>query len=109
MPLGHSAAFIAMTIVIWTFGEMLSMPLFNAAVASRAGRGNRGRYMGAYSLTFSIAFVISPAAGTWVYDTFGHETLWYGVGVVGVAMWLGAVLLAPAFRRAPDAAPSESV
>ena len=93
MPLGSSIPFVALTIVVWTFGEMLALPIANAVVADRAGRAQRGRYMGVYMMAYSVAFVFAPAGGTWVFDRFGAETLWYGSAAVGALLWLWALSL----------------
>ena len=77
MPLGRGYAFGALTVAIWTFGEMLSMPLVTALIAGRADDSSRGRYMGLFSLIFSLAFVIAPAGGTAIYDRFGGDAVWY--------------------------------
>jgi len=76
MPLGRGFAYAALTVAIWTFGEMLSMPLVTALIAGRATNATRGRYMGIFSLGFSLAFVVAPAAGTAVYDHFGGDAVW---------------------------------
>jgi len=76
MPLGRGFAFAAFTVAIWTFGEMLSMPLVTALIAGRAADATRGRYMGIFSLGFSLAFIIAPAAGMAVYDRFGGDAVW---------------------------------
>jgi predicted MFS family arabinose efflux permease len=76
MPLGRGFAFGALTVAIWTFGEMLSMPLVTALIAGRATDATRGRYMGIFSLVFSLAFIVAPAAGTAVYDRFGGDAVW---------------------------------
>ncbi len=54
MPLGRGFAYGALTVAIWTFGEMLSMPLVTALIAARADDSNRGRYMGVFSFVFSL-------------------------------------------------------
>jgi MFS family permease len=77
MPLGRGFAFGGLTVAIWTFGEMLSMPLVTALIARRADDSNRGRYMGAFSFVFSLAFIIAPAAGTAIYDGLGPDAVWY--------------------------------
>ena len=77
MPLGRGFAFGALTVAIWTFGEMLSMPLVTALIAGRADDTNRGRYMGVFSLVFSLAFVVAPAGGTAIYGRFGGDAVWY--------------------------------
>ena len=77
MPLGRGFAFGALTVAIWTFGEMLSMPLVTALIAGRADDSNRGRYMGLFSFVFSLAFIVAPAGGTAIYDRFGADAVWY--------------------------------
>jgi len=90
MPLGRGFAFAGLTVAIWTFGEMLSMPLVTALIAGRADDTTRGRYMGMFSFSFSLAFIISPAVGTAIYERFGGDAVW----VVCAAVCL---LLAAAF------------
>lgn len=98
MPHGSSISFVAMTIVVWTAGEMLALPLANAIVADRAGRTQRGRYMGVYMMTYSVAFVFAPAGGTWIWDRFGADTLWHAAGVTGVLLWVWALTLRNSLR-----------
>ena len=76
MPLGRGFAFGALTVAVWTFGEMLSMPLVTALIAGRADDANRGRYMGLNSFSFSLAFIVAPAVGTAVYDGLGPDAVW---------------------------------
>jgi MFS family permease len=92
MPLGRGFAFAGLTVAIWTFGEMLSMPLVTALIAGRADDTTRGRYMGMFSFSFSLAFVISPAAGTAIYERFGGDVVW--VVCAAVCLLLAAAFLA---------------
>lgn len=98
LPLGRSLAFAVVAVLVWSVGEMLCLPLTNAVAATRAAAGGGGATMGAYSLSFSVAFVIAPAAGTSVYQHLGPAVLWGGVGVLGIVIAAGFVALAPAFR-----------
>ena len=93
LPLGPALVFAVGSMVVLTVGEMLSMPITNTVVAERAGRSSTGRYMGAYTLSFSAAFVAGPVVGTAVYQHLGPETLWYGIGVTGVVLALGFAAL----------------
>lgn len=102
MPLGSSVAFVALTIGVWTTGEMLALPMLNAAVADRASPGRRGQYMGLYTMAFSLAFVFAPACGTHVYDTLGPDRLWLGIGVLGAVLWIWALALSRDFRPRPE-------
>lgn len=78
LPLGRSYAFVAGTVLIWTVGEMLSFSVASAAIANRASDANRGRYLGYYTLVFAVALVLSPLAGTWIYERLGYAAVWYG-------------------------------
>jgi predicted MFS family arabinose efflux permease len=98
MPFGRSIGFVLFTILVWTVGEMLALPLTNGVVARRAEPRNLGRYMGAYTMAFSAAFVFAPAAGTWVLERFGADALWLSIGACGAALWVGALALEPLFR-----------
>ena len=100
MPLGRGFAFGALTVAVWTFGEMLSMPLVTALIAGRASDATRGRYMGIFSFVFSLAFIIAPPAGTAVYARFGGAALWFGCAATLFALAGAFSLLRPALERA---------
>ncbi len=104
MPLGAGPLYMAGTIVVWTIGEMLSLPLSNAFASLRAGPEGTGRYMGAYMLAFAAAFVVAPLAGTTVYERWGPETLWLGCGAVGVVLAVGFTWLSLVVRRDRESA-----
>ena len=105
MPLGGGPLFIAGTIVVWTVGEMLSLPLTNAFASLRGGATGTGRYMGAYMLAFASAFVVAPLVGTAVYQRWGADTLWYGCAVIGVILMAGFWWLSAVVRRGGSQAP----
>lgn len=110
MPLGTGVLYAAFTIVVWTIGEMLCLPLSNALVAARAPRGSRGAYMGLYAMAFSIAFVITPIWSFRVYEYVSPHAVWYAVAALGPLVLAGAWALrarwtatseAPAADRQP--------
>jgi MFS family permease len=88
LAVGSSWTVPVLAMVVLTVGEMLSMPITNAVVAERAATASVGRYMGAYSLAFSTAFVIGPIVGTSIYQNFGPGPLWLGIGAIGVVLAL---------------------
>lgn len=90
---GGSFALVAATVVVWTAGEMLSLPLIEGVVADRAAAGRRGRYMGMFTLSFSAAFILAPLAGTWIYDTIGPRAVWLACGLAGLGLWAGLATL----------------
>lgn len=99
MPFAPTLLALSGTVVVWTVGEMLTLPLLSSVVAERASRGNYGRYMGAYTFAYAIAFIIAPGGGTWIYERFGPDPLWFGIGIFGPALAAYALLLAGPIRR----------
>jgi predicted MFS family arabinose efflux permease len=93
-PLGSGIAFAVLSVTVWTFGEMLSLPLLNVVAAGRATPGNRGRYMGLYTTAFSAALVFAPGLGSFVYERLGPQALWYGVAGLGLPLAVAPLLLA---------------
>jgi len=91
--LGLAAGFpmVVITVVIWTFGEMILAPGASAWVAETAPAHRRGAYMGVFVMTFSVAFAIGPWLGAMVYDRYGGGILW---GLAFVCGCLSAGLLA---------------
>jgi len=107
LPLGHGMGFALLSTAVWSFGEMLSLPLANAIVARRAPREAAGSYMGAYTLTFSSAFVVAPVAGGALYSRLGPTALWSAAGLVGLVLLAGFQLLAPTFARSGSPAETQ--
>lgn len=76
MALWENIYFIAFTIVIWTFGEMIFFPASTSFTSSISPENRRGEYMGYFQMTFSIALMLGPWLGTEILDLFGANTLW---------------------------------
>jgi MFS family permease len=55
---------IIVCMVIWSFGEMLTMPVAVAQIADLAPAHMRGRYMGAFGFTWASALMLGPVIGT---------------------------------------------
>jgi MFS family permease len=89
LPFGSGFAYTAAAVLIWTLGEMLTLPMTGAVVASMAGESNRGRYMGLYTLSFSVAMCVGPPLGAWIYESAGKDALWLASGPAGLVVWAG--------------------
>jgi MFS family permease len=79
---------LAMTVVVWTLGEMIYAPVTGAYVSGLAPERYRGRYMGVWHSMFSIGMLLGPAVGTWIYGR-NHAALWWTCLVIG---FIGAAL-----------------
>ncbi len=98
---GVGYAWCIVTMLILTTGEMLSMPLGAVYAARRSTTVTRGQYMGLYAASFSIAILIAPIAGMWLYDRNPHG-VWYCGLIIGGLVFPG--LLRIADRERSDAA-----
>ena len=87
LPFGATFGFALVAMGIFSIGEMLALPFSNTLVALRAGP-NSGPYMGIYSAMFSLAVMIAPPVGLWLYFAWGAETFWYFLGAVGALVWI---------------------
>ncbi len=85
-PVSSSYLFLLFTVLIWTIGEMLVFPVLAGFIANRASDSNRGQYMGMYTFTFALSFVFGPISGAYIYDNYGPYFLWFGIGIVGLAV-----------------------
>jgi len=96
MPWGRGFAFMALTVAVWTFGEMLVMPSLTNLVSLRAPSQLTGRYMGLHGLGFSLGLTLGPALGMRLLQARGGMGLW---STVAVLCGLVAVLFFGLSRR----------
>ena len=89
LPFGRGYPFVALTVLVWTAGEMLTMPFFETVAAQRGDEASRGRYLGAYNLAFALAFGLAPLLGTAIYERAGTLAFWGGCGAVGLLVAVG--------------------
>lgn len=73
----------AVGMVILTIGETISMPVATAYAARMAPADMRGRYMGAYGLTWSASLIAGPWLGTALFGWW-PASLWIACGAVGL-------------------------
>jgi MFS family permease len=74
-----------LTILVWTFGEIGVAAVGAALIADIAPPTLRGRYAGAWGLSFGGAAVLGPVLGTQAFDHLGAGAVWGGCLVVGLA------------------------
>jgi MFS family permease len=80
---------LAFAVLVWTLGEIVYAPVASAYVADLAPEHLRGRYQGAWGLTWGLGFVLAPALGAAIY-AWSPNGLWLTCGLLGV---LAALLL----------------
>ncbi|MFJ8926193.1 MULTISPECIES: MDR family MFS transporter [unclassified Streptomyces] len=104
--LAGSLAAYALTVVVWTLGEMINAPTQSGLVARLSPAEGRGRYQGVYTMSWSAAALVAPLAGGWVIDTAGAGWLWAGCAALGTVTALGYWAL---MRGLSDTEPSRPV
>jgi len=92
--------------VLYTVGEVLGFPVASSIVADLAPPDLRGRYQGAFSMIWGMAFTLSPLIGGEVLHRWGGRTLWLGCLAVCLVIALGHLAAGPARRRRLAAGPT---
>ncbi|GAA2377556.1 MFS transporter [Dactylosporangium salmoneum] len=98
----HSPLAYAGTVVVWTAGEMLNAPSNAALLAGLSPVSMRGRYQGAFGLSWQLASFLAPTLGGAVRDhagDAGNTVLWLGCLAVGAVAGAWSLLAAPARDR----------
>lgn len=75
---------LVINILFLTFGEIFAFPFSNSFALSRAPRGQEGRYMAFYSMSFSLAHIMSSKTGMNIFAHFGYLTNWVVMGTLGL-------------------------
>ncbi|MFE0255533.1 MDR family MFS transporter [Streptomyces sp. NPDC059010] len=106
-----SVGVFALTVCVWTLGEMLNAPTQTGLVVRLSPAHGRGRYQGMYTLSWSVAALVAPLMSGYVIDHYGAEWLWGLCAVVGTvaAVGYGALMhRLPARPPADSAAPADA-
>lgn len=80
---GGGFFWVAATVVVWTFGEMILLPASAAYVSDIAPPARSGAYMGLYTMGFSVAFAIGPLLGLQAMERLGSSSVWIGAFICG--------------------------
>jgi MFS family permease len=97
--LADTAWLYALTVLIWTMGEMLNSPSNATLIAELSPATLRGRYQGALSLSWSVAGFAAPTAGGFVREHFGNSALWLACAAIGGVVAIAHLISGPARER----------
>lgn len=78
------AGILIISMICMSAGEILAFPFSNAFALSRAPRGREGRYMALYTMSFSLAHIISSKVGFEIITRFGYQINWLFMACIGV-------------------------
>ncbi|WP_394822100.1 MFS transporter [Pendulispora albinea] len=84
-------------LVIWTFGEMLTLPQLNAYVTEVAPEARRGEALGYYMMIWSLASSVGPWLGIQGLEYIGAARMWTAAMLFGLTALFATLRL-----REPD-------
>jgi predicted MFS family arabinose efflux permease len=87
---------------ILSIAEILAMPFLATIPVKRSGTTNRGAYMGVFTLSYSVAFVIGPYLGSSIITHFGFSALWWFTAVLSALTALGLLCLVSQMEQVAD-------
>ena len=92
------AGMLVISMICISIGEILTFPFSNAFALSRAPRGQEGRYMALYTMSFSLAHIISSKVGFEIISRLGYQINWLFMASIGViatlcCLWIRKALL----------------
>ncbi|MEO1526493.1 MAG: MFS transporter [Planctomycetota bacterium] len=85
-----SAAVLALTIVVWTLGEIIQAPLQQSIVTDMAPPKLRARYLGTYTMSFACALTVGAPFGGRLLSEYGPAVLWsvmFGIAAMAIATY----------------------
>jgi predicted MFS family arabinose efflux permease len=88
-PLGHTVPFAVFSVVVWTLGEILTLPMLLTLTTLRSDPAAMGEYQGLTSLAFAMATTFGPALSTRLWDAAGPEWVWYACAALGATLAFG--------------------
>jgi len=98
VAVAHVLPLLILAVLIWTIGEMLNSPMAGAYVADRAPVHLRGRYQGAWGLTWGLGLILGPVIGASLF-AWNRSGFWLICGFLA-AMGASLVLLSGRLRDA---------
>jgi len=81
------SSILIIMMVFMTIGEMFAFPFSNSVALSRAPKGHEGRYMAIFTMSFSLAHILSAKVGFGIIDYFkpnGYPMNWFIMGILGL-------------------------
>jgi predicted MFS family arabinose efflux permease len=90
MAFSANIYYLVLSIIVWTFGEMIFFPSSASFLSNIAPKDKVGEYMGYYQMNFSFSFMVAPWLGAIVLENYGSTILW---GATFILASLSAIFL----------------
>jgi MFS family permease len=97
--MGGSLLVYSVGTAFWTVGEVVGFPVASTMVANLAPPELRGRYQGAFSMCWGVAFTLAPLVAGEAIQRYGSRTLWLLCLAVALAVSVGHLVTAEPRRK----------
>ena len=84
MMVNFWAGILIVMMLFMTFGEMFAFPFANSFAMSRAPKGHEGRYMAIFTMSYSLAHILSAKTGMEIISIFSYQVNWLFMGTLGI-------------------------
>ena len=100
MGVGGAPFLFVLGVVVITLGELVLAPVSTAFTADLAPEHLRGRYMGAFGLTWGVSFALGAFLGGAAMDRVHPMYIWFACGASSLLAGLGFLALARRVEKA---------
>lgn len=80
---------LLVSMALLSFSEIFAMPFMISHAIKSATPATRGSYVAAYTIAWSLAFILSPIGSAGIIENWGYEALWYIFGSFCVLIAFG--------------------
>ncbi|MEO8534852.1 MAG: MFS transporter [Flavobacterium sp.] len=85
----HSIAALVVMMIFMTIGTMLTFPFANSFVKMRSLKKQEGKFMAVFTMSYSIAHILSTKSGMAIIEKYGYNANWVFLACLG---FLGFIL-----------------
>jgi MFS family permease len=104
--LASNFSLFALSVAIWTLGEIGSTSVAPTIIADLSPVDLRGLYQGIFGAAWGLAYFFGPLTGGWIYENLGGDALWVGCLMIGIVLaFCYYALSAPAKRHTTESKP----
>lgn len=84
--LASNLLLFAVSVAIWTFGEIAATSVAPAIIADLSPVELRGLYQGIFGSAWGLSYFVGPLVGGWTYEHLGSNMLWLGCLILGLIL-----------------------
>lgn len=89
----HNVTALILMMIFMTIGIMLTFPFANSFVKKRSLKKQEGKFMAAFTMSYSIAHILSTKSGMAIIELYGYKANWMFLSCLGFAGFILAYQL----------------